>query len=563
MKKYYLILLCFLLAVSFLHGQSNGKPDQVKAWRDSLQKFYNRDNNKYLIYADKLKNYYEKQNDTKNLIILKNRISYIYTITGKLDVAVKTIDDAIEMSAQIKNDSLLGLSYITKAAIHFYQKDYLTSIKYFTKGDSLSNNEIVKTNILRNYAFIKKDLGDYLGAIDIYKKLYYSYEHAKGYDRLRLVNLIDIVNSYLDYNDRYKDHPEYYDSIHKYIQIAQNIDIGNTHTKDLVNLTRLRIALGEYPQKGEQLIVKIDSILGHLWQQDIHYVDAPTYFYKARYYYNRKQYQKALHYLQLIDQTVKAGGIKLMYKDQIDALYAKVYKELGMTRKALDKTMELNQLLQAKEQQRILVDKVLRDQYDYKTINRRIRELQERVVKESRTNNYLLFGLLLFFMFLVWTVYRRKVQERNFLKAIDEMSKKLSALDKKKNRSGRPANLPPDKIYNDIIKRLEEFENAYLYLQNNIDLNFMVDYVGYNKSYVSAVINDYYEMNLKDYVNRLRIKYAKEYISNSDVIYNYNIKGMAEEFGFRTAKTFGVAFKKFTGFYPSEYIKMTKKGSFR
>jgi len=145
------------------------------------------------------------------------------------------------------------------------------------------------------------------------------------------------------------------------------------------------------------------------------------------------------------------------------------------------------------------------------------------------------------------------------------MNQKISELDSKKRSTKgrrRSRHLPPEKIYNEILAKLQDFEKSYLYLDPYIDLNYMVDYVGYNKSYVSAVINDFYRVNLKDFLNRLRIKYAVERMRNSDVLYNYNIYGMAQDFGFKTSKTFTNAFKKFTGIYPSEFIKQAKNDNF-
>lgn len=74
---------------------------------------------------------------------------------------------------------------------------------------------------------------------------------------------------------------------------------------------------------------------------------------------------------------------------------------------------------------------------------------------------------------------------------------------------------------------------------------------------LSAYINQYEGMNFNDYINRLRIVYCLELIKSGRVE-GLNLKGLATQCGFSNRNTFTIAFKKFTGYNPSEYIKSEK-----
>lgn len=74
---------------------------------------------------------------------------------------------------------------------------------------------------------------------------------------------------------------------------------------------------------------------------------------------------------------------------------------------------------------------------------------------------------------------------------------------------------------------------------------------------LSAYVNQCEEMNFNDYINRLRIGYCIELITSGRAE-GLNLKGLAAQCGFSNRNTFTIAFKKFAGYNPSEYIKLKK-----
>lgn len=74
---------------------------------------------------------------------------------------------------------------------------------------------------------------------------------------------------------------------------------------------------------------------------------------------------------------------------------------------------------------------------------------------------------------------------------------------------------------------------------------------------LSALINQECNVHFNDLINRYRIDYALELIHEG--CFNVlNVNGLSTQSGFNNRNTFSAAFKKFTGYTPSEYVKKQK-----
>jgi two-component system response regulator YesN len=101
-----------------------------------------------------------------------------------------------------------------------------------------------------------------------------------------------------------------------------------------------------------------------------------------------------------------------------------------------------------------------------------------------------------------------------------------------------------DEVY--IEKALEYIDKNY-----NKDINMAVvsNYVSLNYSYFSTIFKKHIEMNFLDYLNKIRIEKAKEYLKRVD----YKIYEIAEEVGYKNPKHFSKIFKKIEKITPIEY----------
>lgn len=78
-------------------------------------------------------------------------------------------------------------------------------------------------------------------------------------------------------------------------------------------------------------------------------------------------------------------------------------------------------------------------------------------------------------------------------------------------------------------------------------LSVMIDT---NQTYLSNVVNRYFECNLKGLLNRYRVEYAKELLQNG---YS-TLENLPKKCGFASKSPFYTAFKKVTGITPIQYM---------
>lgn len=108
-----------------------------------------------------------------------------------------------------------------------------------------------------------------------------------------------------------------------------------------------------------------------------------------------------------------------------------------------------------------------------------------------------------------------------------------------------------------LIKGLNEYiKTKKPYLNPDITLNQMAEVLNVSARILSQIINEYFNQNFYDYVNRLRIEESKRMLicdkkrTVSEILY---------EVGFNTKSAFNTAFKKATGLTPSEYRRKAEK----
>lgn len=89
-------------------------------------------------------------------------------------------------------------------------------------------------------------------------------------------------------------------------------------------------------------------------------------------------------------------------------------------------------------------------------------------------------------------------------------------------------------------------------LKNKISLEEIADYIGMNKAAFCVYFKKLYGTNFTDYVNRMRISLADDYLSNT----NLSIAEVSSRCGFKTAQYFNRIYKDIKGFQPHRIRKI-------
>ena len=102
---------------------------------------------------------------------------------------------------------------------------------------------------------------------------------------------------------------------------------------------------------------------------------------------------------------------------------------------------------------------------------------------------------------------------------------------------------------------LDYLEREKPYLNPNIKIIDVADYLNTNKSYLSRVINSHFRKNFSQFINWYRIRDSMELFMRNPRI---DISTMASKSGFQSMTTFNTAFTRYTGMTPGEWCKKYK-----
>lgn len=98
-------------------------------------------------------------------------------------------------------------------------------------------------------------------------------------------------------------------------------------------------------------------------------------------------------------------------------------------------------------------------------------------------------------------------------------------------------------------RKIEKLKENQYFLNKNLKITDMAQEMGTCRTYVSNYINKTYGCSFSDYVNQLRIDYAKQLLKNEQE----KLSSIADRSGFSSEQSFYRNFKKFVGMTPSEW----------
>lgn len=102
-------------------------------------------------------------------------------------------------------------------------------------------------------------------------------------------------------------------------------------------------------------------------------------------------------------------------------------------------------------------------------------------------------------------------------------------------------------IYKTLLYQLEI---RMVFLDSELSLKKLSVMIDTNQTYLSNVVNRYFECNLKGLLNRYRVEYAKELLQNG---YS-TLENLPKKCGLASKSPFYTAFKKVTGITPIQYM---------
>ena len=106
-----------------------------------------------------------------------------------------------------------------------------------------------------------------------------------------------------------------------------------------------------------------------------------------------------------------------------------------------------------------------------------------------------------------------------------------------------------EQLKNNLIRL---FESDKIYKQTDLRITTVSECLKTNRTYVSRLINEEFNINFNEFVNRYRVKEARELL-NSRNNYLYTMELIAEKSGFGSVNSFTRVFKELEGVTPGQF----------
>jgi AraC-like DNA-binding protein len=102
------------------------------------------------------------------------------------------------------------------------------------------------------------------------------------------------------------------------------------------------------------------------------------------------------------------------------------------------------------------------------------------------------------------------------------------------------------------LQILELFDTHKIYRHPDLRITNISEKLNTNRTYISRLINDEFQVNFNEFVNRYRVKEAKELLCNKNHS-AFTMEYIAEKSGFGSVASFSRVFKELEGITPGRY----------
>lgn len=526
----------------------------------------------------------------KFMSLALNNLSILYRQIDYYDKALEYNLKALALKKDIGEPRGIAITLIENGIIHFNLSNYPKALESYLSALSIMEDIDDKKGI----AIISGNLGNlYSAQKDKENALTYYYQAlriAKEIGNLEgaCICLNNIGTIFLEYGyyDKAKENFE------SSILIAEQNGFLSLKAVYLMNLGKVFMETGDfnsainYFYSSFEISESIEDLKG---MSTVMESIGELYFSKA-------DYQNALpSFFSALKISIQIKNIRLQYR--ICKSIANTYAEMNDFSNAYTYSKEcivLNDSIFSEDKTKQLADMQVKYNTDKKEKenqilhkNNTIKELEIR--KQTLLKNIYLAGIILLILFIAIFIYiyiSKTKASKLLLKQNIEITKTEKELIKSKelvNSLGNNINVKLNFLENDAKtdtlnnnankytssnltdetreilakKIITQIEEDKVFLHQDLTIEKFAAILETNRSYLSQIINDYYNKSFNNFINELRVKEARLLLSDSKYDY-YSIEGIALSVGFNSKSSFNRAFRKHTGVSPSEFQKEIK-----
>ncbi len=506
-------------------------------------------------YVDALYIVAQKGRDKQRIAKALYRKGYIYNALGKLDEALRFSEASSKMAQELDTKTLVFQNHVLKGNIYLAKGDYAKTIDFYLKGKLLAEERGNLKDILamsHNIGLVKKQIGDYEGALESFKQNLQKINllPSESQDRTKVINFSGIADTYL----RMQKPDSAYVYMKQGLQKTSLEKYPSLHTDLLLIEIIINFQKKQY-QQSLDMAIAIDTIIKNIGQSTKF---RTSYLYQARNYNALKMYDKAIIQYEKIKKLADQENFSFQELEEVYYQLATLYFEQEKVKSATINFKLFKQLDQQNDSTNTIIYHNIKD-HDISQLEKKLKVANEQNLQQKKTVKYLFIisGILVACAMFFWLLYKRnkKLHKKRFNKLMIQI-KELEAPKKKSETTIIKTNLAiNDEGVEQILKALSIFEAKQQFLHVDCTLAYTAKKLKTNTAYLSHVINTYKGKKFTAYLNELRINTALITIKNDRKIRLYSVKAIANEFGYARRETFSKVFKSTTGMDPTSYIK--------
>lgn len=288
----------------------------------------------------------------------------------------------------------------------------------------------------------------------------------------------------------------------------------------------------------------------------------------SRYYFLQQDYKTSVQKLEI--------SLSLIENLPFNNLKIKVYESLSQNYFALHDDLKYHQYHKLYNSLKTKTDANTREGIRYlvklvETNQNKNIEFRKQMYFRSLWPLLLTLSLIIIGLFIYFLMIRNK--NKDLKKQFDFFEKQNSSTksipvplpiteepDPEKNQGKQShSNKISKEKEEEILRKLEEFEQSDRYLNKNMSLSMLSSQMEINTKYLSEVINNNKEKNFNGYINKLRINHIAQLLRTDPAFLNYKVSYLAEYSGFSSHSAFTTVFKSVTGMSPNAYIQEISK----
>jgi len=521
------------------------------------------------VYLDRA----HKEGDTIKMARGYDRLARIFHPEKNIRFA----DSLIQLTISIKDKTYPALGYMLKSYEYHCLNDLILSSKYAYKAHELAlkNNNISQIIYISDILIHDKAIwGDKIEALKLQKSrhklmsepdFYTNIRKAtrEGYkDNIQEVFLYNEISSIRNFVFCYLN-LRMLDSAKLYLArgLIVNDKLPRFYKDSNLNwFDEASIEIDYYSGDFRKVINKSDTLLS---KKKFELTESSVFnlnIFKGLSYLKLKDLSSGIRSLKLADSLYDIKNFSLQpYQRELFDQLLKHHKSNGDTEEQIE---YLNKL--------IYTDSVFKINYQYFEPNiiknfetpwllREKEVLIEGLERGNRISKYIMKGGFFISIILLITLgYYVEQQLRYKQKFLLLVGKNTAVSGGKVKKSAEKTEIGT-KIRDEILRKLDQFENEKKFLSQNTSLHKLAIKFKTNTKYLSYVINVEKEKRFPQYINDLRVDFALKEINGNSKFRKYTIKAIAGDCGFNNAESFSKAFHKKHGIKPSYYLKEIEK----